>query len=97
MGGCHPPIHRAFLSLDNYLDQGLSIGILETLQRSLGLDTSNCTIVMASVGQRTIQRPQRMHFSSSMIISAPPRQLSVPRCMGSPLTTRESPSMLMQS
>src|SRR5947209_16088864 len=97
MGGCHPPIHRAFLSLDNYLDQGLSIGIFETLQRSLGLDTSNCTIEMASVGQRTIHRPQRIHFSSSIIMSAPPLHVSVPVCMGSPLTTRERPSMLIQS
>src|SRR4249920_17056 len=74
-----------------------SIGILETDQRSFGLDTSNCTIEMASVGQRTIHRPQRIHFSSSMIISAPPLQASVPRCIGSPLTTRERPSMLIQS
>src|SRR5579875_104969 len=74
-----------------------STGIFDTVQRSLGLATSNCTIEMASVGQRTIHSPQRMHFSSSMIISAPPCQLSVPRCIGSPLTTRESPSILMQS
>src|SRR5581483_7290764 len=75
----------------------LSIGILETDQRSFGLETSNCTMEIASVGQRTMQRPQRIHFSSSMIISAPPTQSSVPICMGSPLTTRESPSILIQS
>src|SRR5215472_15354760 len=74
-----------------------STGIFETVQRSLGLATSNCTMEIASVGHRTIQRPQRIHFSSSMIISAPPRQVSVPVCIGSPLTTRERPSMLMQS
>src|SRR5260370_33972814 len=53
-----------------------SIGIFETVQRSLGLATSNCTIEMASFGQRTMHRPQRIHFSSSIIISAPPRQVS---------------------
>jgi len=75
----------------------LSTGIFDTLQRELGLETSNCTIEMASVGQRTTHRPQRMHFSSSMIMSAPPCQELVPACMGSLFTTRESPSMLMQS
>src|SRR5579859_2382483 len=75
----------------------LSTGIFDTLQRELGLETSNCTIEMASVGQRTTHRPQRMHFSSSMIMSAPPCQELVPACMGSPFTTRERPSMLMQS
>src|SRR5215469_8282177 len=79
------------------LDYTFSMGIFETVQRSLGLATSNCTIVMASVGQRTMHRPQRIHFSSSIIMSAPPRQVSVPRCMGSPLTTRERPSILIQS
>src|SRR5690242_2734453 len=48
-----------------------NIGIFETLQRALGLETSNCTIEIASVGQRTMHRPQRIHFSSSMIMSAP--------------------------
>src|SRR6266576_4263103 len=80
-----------------FLIHTLSIGIFETAQRSLGLATSNCTIEIASVGQRTMHRPQRIHFSSSIIISAPPRQDSVPWCMGSPLTTRERPSILIQS
>src|SRR2546427_5803139 len=52
------------------------------------------TTLFRSVGQRTMHRPQRIHFSSSIIISAPPRQNSVPWCIGSPLTTRERPSML---
>src|SRR5436853_6777447 len=80
-----------------FLIHTLSIGIFETAQRALGLETSNWTIEIASVGQRTMHRPQRIHFSSSMIMSAPPRQLSVPICIGSSLTTRERPSMLMQS
>src|SRR5947209_18122132 len=75
----------------------LMTGIFDTVQRSLGLATSNWTIEIASVGQRTTHRPQRIHFSSSMIMSAPPLQLSAPWCIISPLTTRERPSMLMQS
>ncbi len=50
---------------------GWMTGILETFQRSLIEATSYLTIAMASVGQRTMHSPQRMHFSSSMIISAP--------------------------
>src|SRR5215472_12485867 len=89
------PTQGRLLWQDSYLI--LSTGIFDTLQREFGLETSNWTIEIASVGQRTTHRPQRMHFSSSMIISAPPCQEVVPVCMGSPLTTRESPSMLMQS
>lgn len=54
----------------------LMTGIFETVQRSFGLATSNWTMEIASVGQRTTHKPQRIHFSSSMIMSAPPRQFS---------------------
>ena len=71
-------LSRTLLNIEPCLSYTLSIGIFETVQRSLGLATSNCTIEIASVGQRTIHRPHRIHFSSSIIISAPPRHDSVP-------------------
>lgn len=53
----------------------LSTGIFETVHLSLGLATWNWTMEIASVGQRTTHRPQRIHFSSSIIMSAPPCQV----------------------